>query len=115
MDYARIYSELVNNAQHRLTGLRTERHHIVPRSCGGDDTLDNLVALTIREHYIAHLLLYKMGFKNQIFSVECFIIDSLNQDSRRYKMFKYKRWIRRALSYQRAANNRQAFKDIHNQ
>lgn len=37
-----------------------ERHHIVPRSEGGSDDSDNLVRLTAREHYIAHLLLAKI-------------------------------------------------------
>ena len=42
---------------------QTECHHIIPRSCGGADTTDNLVDLTIREHYIAHLLLIQI-YKN---------------------------------------------------
>ena len=37
-----------------------ELHHIVPRSLGGQDTEDNLVMLTAREHYIAHLLLFNI-------------------------------------------------------
>ena len=37
-----------------------ERHHIIPRSMGGADTDDNLVYLTGKEHYIAHLLLTKI-------------------------------------------------------
>lgn len=36
-----------------------EQHHIVPKCLGGADSLDNLVNLTPREHYIAHLLLAK--------------------------------------------------------
>lgn len=35
----------------------TERHHITPRCMGGNDDPSNLVALTAREHYVAHLLL----------------------------------------------------------
>ena len=38
----------------------TECHHIVPQSEGGSDDTDNLVNLTAREHYIAHLLLAKI-------------------------------------------------------
>ena len=37
-----------------------ERHHIIPKSEGGTDESDNLVNLTAREHYIAHLLLAKI-------------------------------------------------------
>ena len=35
-------------------------HHIVPRAEGGSDDESNLVMLTAREHYIAHLLLAKI-------------------------------------------------------
>lgn len=41
-------------------GVYYERHHIVPRSMGGSDESSNLILLTGREHYIAHLLLWKM-------------------------------------------------------
>jgi hypothetical protein len=41
-----------------------ERHHIVPRCLGGDDSPENLVALTPREHRLAHLLLAKAHPKN---------------------------------------------------
>lgn len=34
-----------------------ERHHIIPRSCGGTDDENNLIDLLGREHYIAHKLL----------------------------------------------------------
>ena len=37
-----------------------EKHHIIPRSMGGSDTDDNLVYLTAKEHFLAHLLLTKI-------------------------------------------------------
>jgi 5-methylcytosine-specific restriction endonuclease McrA len=37
-----------------------EEHHILPRSLGGDNSPENLVLLTGREHYLAHFLLYKI-------------------------------------------------------
>lgn len=36
-----------------------EIHHIVPKSMGGDDNKNNLIKLTPREHFIAHLMLHK--------------------------------------------------------
>jgi hypothetical protein len=36
-----------------------EKHHIVPKCLGGTDTIDNLIALPIRAHFIAHALLHK--------------------------------------------------------
>lgn len=37
-----------------------ENHHIVPKSLGGKNTKENMILLTAREHYVAHLLLTKM-------------------------------------------------------
>lgn len=36
-----------------------EKHHILPTSMGGTNNTNNLVKLTAREHFIAHLLLAK--------------------------------------------------------
>ena len=37
-----------------------ERHHIIPRSLGGSNNKDNLIYLTTKEHFLAHLLLTKI-------------------------------------------------------
>lgn len=63
MDYASHYCALISK---RLRNPITkddcycERHHIIPKSEGGLDEPDNLVNLTAREHYVAHLLLAKI-------------------------------------------------------
>lgn len=36
-----------------------EKHHILPKSLGGNDKKENIVILTPKEHYICHLLLVK--------------------------------------------------------
>ena len=46
-----------NQLKGRLQGY--ERHHILPRSLGGLDNKENLIKLTPREHFIAHLILWK--------------------------------------------------------
>ena len=60
--YHRHYQSLIENARDRILPSDTykESHHIIPRSLGGSDDRNNLVDLTAREHYIAHLLLAKM-------------------------------------------------------
>lgn len=60
--YHRHYQSLIENARDRIlpSDTYTESHHIIPRSLGGSDDRNNLVDLTAREHYIAHLLLAKM-------------------------------------------------------
>lgn len=59
--YTNWYNTLITRAKARNTTIGyIEKHHIIPRSLGGLDVSDNLVSLTAREHYIAHLLLTKM-------------------------------------------------------
>lgn len=55
--YSKCYYSIIDRAKSRtLTGYK-ENHHIIPRSIGGADSAQNLVYLTAKEHYIAHLLL----------------------------------------------------------
>lgn len=61
MNYKRIYEQLCKRGQRkRNIKSRLERHHIVPRHVGGDNSTTNLTKLTHKEHTIAHHLLYKM-------------------------------------------------------
>lgn len=66
MDYRLTYSRLVVSRQslgrQKLPKshedyVRLETHHILPKCQGGSNELSNLVLLTVREHFIAHLLL----------------------------------------------------------
>lgn len=64
MNYKKIYDDLVAKALPR--GLDKsihegyfEIHHIKPRCLGGGDEDSNLVMFTGREHFIAHMLLWK--------------------------------------------------------
>lgn len=64
MNYQNIYNTLVEKA--KVRGLDKsqhegyhEIHHIIPRCLGGSDEKDNLVMFTGREHFIAHMLLWK--------------------------------------------------------
>ena len=60
MDYQRIYDSIMDRARGRERPKeRLEVHHVVPRSIGGSDDFENLVMLTIREHYVAHLVFDK--------------------------------------------------------
>ena len=58
--YTKIYYSIIDRSLSRpLLGYQ-ERHHIIPRSLGGDNSKGNIANLTAREHYICHLLLCKM-------------------------------------------------------
>lgn len=37
-----------------------EKHHIIPKSVGGNDNPDNICILLPREHFVCHWLLTKM-------------------------------------------------------
>jgi len=61
MNYEFHYDELINKygQKEKPTGY-SERHHILPKSMGGTDEDDNLVYLSLREHVLAHHLLWRM-------------------------------------------------------
>lgn len=40
--------------------MYSEKHHVIPRCIGGDDSDENIVCLTAAEHYVAHQLLVKI-------------------------------------------------------
>lgn len=57
MNYTNIYNQLIESARGRQLAEYTENHHIIPKCLGGTDDVDNLIALTPEEHYLAHQLL----------------------------------------------------------
>jgi ribosomal protein L37AE/L43A len=58
--YTTCYHNIINRAIIRPVTGYTESHHIIPKSLGGSNELDNLVNLTAHEHFVCHLLLTKM-------------------------------------------------------
>lgn len=59
-----IYNAIINQAKSRgldksKVNFITEKHHILPKSFGGNNTNDNLVLLSLKEHFICHHLLTK--------------------------------------------------------
>lgn len=51
---------MIESRRERLLTGYTERHHIIPKCMGGDDSMENLISLTAREHFIAHWLLWRI-------------------------------------------------------
>jgi hypothetical protein len=115
MNYSNQYTKLISKALLRQMlgqcdpNTYYETHHIIPRSHKGSNHPDNLVKLTVRQHMLAHILLFKMGDAQQIFSVECFLKDAININKpHRFGQVRYKKWHRKAICLQRAENNRKA-------
>jgi hypothetical protein len=59
--YHQYYFIIINRAKSRNlpTDTYTEKHHIIPKSLGGNESMENIVKLTSREHFICHILLTK--------------------------------------------------------
>lgn len=56
------YYNIINTAlsESRVyNSIQYENHHILPKSMGGNNTLNNIAILTFREHFICHRLLVK--------------------------------------------------------
>lgn len=55
------YKLIAKRQQEPYSGPFAERHHILPKSLGGSNRKENIVSLTPREHFIAHLLLFRFS------------------------------------------------------
>lgn len=96
MNYSTIYSNLMQRASLRTIDSYKERHHIVPKCLGGNDTDDNLVYLTPEEHYIAHQLLVKI-YPNNRQLIHAAIMMTVNGKNH-YRNNKLYGWLRRKHS-----------------
>lgn len=67
MDYKKIHDQIILRAKNRqsISGY-FERHHVTPKSMGGNDAMSNMVKLTAREHYLIHWLLFKIHKNNEM-------------------------------------------------
>lgn len=62
MNYEKVYFNLIEKRKKYSpdVNIYTEKHHIIPKSLGGENHSDNIVVLTSREHFICHALLSEM-------------------------------------------------------
>jgi hypothetical protein len=58
--YTKWYYAIINRSCTRANNEYTEKHHIIPKSLGGNNHPTNLVRLTMREHFVCHQLLIRM-------------------------------------------------------
>ena len=57
--YIKFISYIIDiNKSRNFINIPFESHHILPRSMGGNNSKDNLIKMTLREHYIAHAILF---------------------------------------------------------
>lgn len=67
MDYQKIYNDLISSRSNQRLRVDEyyENHHIIPKCLGGSNDKINLISLTYREHFLAHLLLTKIHPDNR--------------------------------------------------
>lgn len=83
------YNSIIQKAKNRTNNFGyIEKHHIIPKSLGGTNDLDNLVKLTAKEHFICHLLLTKITIGNaKLKMIFAFIAMSMTSNNHeRYKV-----------------------------
>lgn len=91
MNYKTIYQNLINKAKSekrkKSSGNYYEAHHIKPKSFGGEGDCrninhPNIVLLTPKEHYIAHLLLTKIYPTSPAMQTALWNMININQNIR---------------------------------
>jgi hypothetical protein len=65
MNYQRIYDQFIADRRAKeseliASGVYVERHHVLPKSLGGGNEPENLIALTAGDHFFAHELLARV-------------------------------------------------------
>ena len=87
--YATVYYNIVARAKSRVLTGYYEKHHIIPKSLGGNNSSSNIASLTAREHFICHWLLVKMttGLSKQKMANACNILmNGSSNNQQRYKI-----------------------------
>jgi hypothetical protein len=69
MDYQRIYNEFIADRRGCTPEGYTERHHILPKAEGGDNSPENLIDLSAEDHFFAHVLLARIYPATQIYAL----------------------------------------------
>src|ERR1035437_5439631 len=87
MNYHKIYNQLIESRtllnRNRQNGI-FEKHHIIPKCLGGSDKKENLILLTPREHFMAHLLLTQM-YTGKDKKKMCYALRMMCRPSKKYK------------------------------
>jgi hypothetical protein len=110
--YTKIYFQIVDRAQNREISPKDyyERHHIIPRSIGGDNKASNLVPLTAREHLLCHLLLVRMvtderHHRSMIHAMQL-MLHGGNRHQPRYKKINSRIYENLKIQWSKAASKR---------
>lgn len=89
MNYKLHYNKLMEKAKNRVLNKHeySENHHIIPKCIGGTNDKSNIVKLLPKEHYIAHLLLFREYPSNQKLAYAFWMMCNGNKkDKRTYRI-----------------------------
>lgn len=113
MNYERIYDEIVSYFRENPC-VNGERHHITPRSLGGSNIDDNLVMLSLRAHYVCHVLLVKMH-KGEAKSKMVYALWMMsNQSKRRITSIQYENARKQFSAQQSSKQKKRSLEKIKN-
>ncbi|AFN37507.1 homing endonuclease [Vibrio phage TCU_VP02_YC] len=104
MNYLKIYEQLVDKRKNEIPCGYSEVHHIIPRCMGGSDDESNLIRLTAREHFIAHVLLSK-AYPDNIRLKHASMMMHVSHNDKRYKSSLYYEIAKNAVSESMTINN----------
>ena len=106
MNYNKIYFQIIEGAKNRILDISiyTEIHHIIPRCIGGNNSKENLIILTAKEHFLAHLLLAKIHGGKLIQAA--FMMSNM----KRYNSRKYS-WLKEVASKINSDRQKEQMKD----
>jgi hypothetical protein len=102
--YSVWYYNIIENAKRRknLSEIYCEKHHIIPKSMGGDE----IVFLTAKEHYIAHLLLPNMtegmNRRKMLFALHCMSYMKNDHTGQRYVNSRLYEYYKKKISEERS-------------
>lgn len=85
MNYKKVYYQLIEHARQFPPTGYTEHHHIIPKSEGGSNDKENIIPLSARQHYIAHLLLAKIYNDFKMYSAVLYMRCSSPDNKRDFK------------------------------
>ena len=89
LNHQKHYDLLIIKAQSRIKpNCYCESHHIIPKALGGSNDTSNLVWLTAREHFIAHLLLAKIHGGSMWLAANIMLSKHVVKSSRLYALVK---------------------------
>lgn len=97
MNYSKIYKQLIDKARRENRDYTSnkvyERHHIIPKCMGGKGkttqwrTHPNIVVLTPREHYLAHVLLCEIYPEVLELKFALWAMSNQLGENRKYKIY----------------------------